>query len=67
MSSNESENTTTTKQTTTTLFKQKETGGSIVYGNAVIRAFYAPKTLIAELGQPTPEMITVTITRKEEN
>lgn len=36
----------------TLLFKQKETGGSVVYGNAVIRAFYLPKNVATEIGDP---------------
>jgi hypothetical protein len=42
------------------LFKQKETQGSVVYGNAVIRAFYVPKSLVEEIG--TPEQMYVELT-----
>lgn len=44
----------------TLLFKQKETQGSVVYGNSVIKAFYVPKTLVQEIGTPEEMFIELT-------
>ena len=63
--------TTTEKQQEyrTVLFWQKETQGSHVYGNAVIRAMYIPKTVIDPMcddaGQP-PSTITMILVKRPE-